>query len=326
MSKPRLGAVTKARRLAAIPELLKLKPRTTHELAVRFGVPIRSIQRDLETLREEGLGIEEVRRGLYQIPASPSSLSAVEALAVHAATRLLYHHALARNRFYQSALEKLAAMLPEPARSIAFKSAEEVLSRSGDDRALEMVARAWFEGRVLAFDHLSPAGSGRPRPKELEVYFVEISRDNLAPYAIGYERSWHRGVLTFKLSRMRNTRLLDDTYTIPEDFDPRAYLTNAWGIIGSSGGPPVTVRLRFAREAAYRLKEGGYPNLVIEKELAGGGLEVAVQTGTDGQGFPREILPWVLGWGPRVEVLEPLELQRRWLEEARQVAALFDAR
>lgn len=35
--------------------------------------------------------------------------------------------------------------------------------------------------------------------------------------------------------------------------------------------------------------------------------------------FPLEILSWVQGWGPRVEVLAPENLRRRWLEEARQV-------
>jgi predicted DNA-binding transcriptional regulator YafY len=79
--------------------------------------------------------------------------------------------------------------------------------------------------------------------------------------------------------------------------------------------------LRFAPEAANRIREGGYPNLRIDTELPKGGLEVSVQAGTDSDGFPREILPWVQSWGPRVEVIAPEALRRRWLEEARQVAA-----
>ncbi len=316
-----MGIISKARRLASIPEALRLKPYTTRELAERFNVPIRSIQRDLETLRSEGLGIEEVKRGFYHIPTGPVGLSSVEALAVHAAARLLYYHTPVRNRFYLSALEKLAAMLPEPARSIAFNSAAEFAHRPGDDRALELAARAWFEGRVLAFDYLSPSGSGRPRPKELEVYFMEVSRANLATYAIGFERSWHHQVLTWKLSRMSNTRLLNDGYSIPEDFDPRTFLTNAWGVIGS-GGSPVTVRLHFAPEAAYRLREGGYPGLTIEQEYSDGGIVVGVRVGTNKGGFPVEILPWVQSWGPRVEVLEPENLRVRWLDEARTLLDL----
>lgn len=314
--------MSKARRLTEIPKLLRRKPRTTSELVEHFGVPVRTVQRDLVTLREAGEGIEEVQRGLYTIPSAPSRLNAVEALAIHAAARLLYHHAPARNRFYLSALEKLALLLPEPARKIALQSSEELRARPSDDRALELVSRAWFEGRVLAFEYLSPSGSGAWRRKELEVYFVEVSRENLAPYAIGFERTFHKQVLTWKLSRMRHTQLLSDTYIIPESFDPRIYLSNAWGVIGTSGGAVTRVRLRFMPEAAYRLREGGYPNLTLEETLPDGSLTVSLLAGTDSRGFPLEILSWVQGWGARVEVLEPELLRQRWLEEARQVAAL----
>ena len=300
-------------------ELLRSRPRSTAELAAHFGVPRRTVQRDLQALRETGEPITELSRGRYAMPASPSSLNPVEALAVHAATRLLHHHAPARNPHYVSALTKLAAMLPEPARTVALASTEELRERPGDDRALELAARAWFEGRVLTFEYRAQGGSGRWRKNELDVYFIEISRDNLAPYAIGYERSYHQRVLTFKLSRMRHARLLDESYTIPGNFDPRAYLSGAWGIMGTSGGPLVSASLRFTPEAANRIREGGYPNLRVTAELPDGGLEVSVEVGTDDKGFPREILPWVQSWGPRVEVLEPEALRRRWLDEARQV-------
>lgn len=319
------AAVRKARRLASIPELLRLKPRTASELAERLGVPVRTIQRDLEALREMGEGIEEVRRGVYLIPQVRSHLSAVEALAIHAAFRLLYHHSPTRSPFYLSALEKLSALLPEPARTAAFRSAEDLRGRPRDDRTLELAARAWFEGRVLAFEYRSPGGSGLWRNKEVEVYFIEVSRENLAPYAIGFERTFHRRILTWKLSRMRHARLLDDAYEVPPTFDPRQYLSNAWGVMGASGGPLATVRLRFFPEAAYRLEEGGYVNLTVEEKQADGSLLVSLPAGTDSQGFPLEILPWVQSWGPRVEVLEPEALRRRWLEEAQQVMSLSES-
>lgn len=116
---------SRARRLAAMPDLLRLKPRSTRELAERFGVPVRTVQRDLETLRDMGEGVEVVSRGLHAIPNTESKLNAVEALAIHAATRLLYHHAPVRNPFYLSAMEKLATLLPEPARKAAFQSSWE---------------------------------------------------------------------------------------------------------------------------------------------------------------------------------------------------------
>jgi hypothetical protein len=127
----------------------------------------------------------------------------------------------------------------------------------------------------------------KPRStQELEVYFVEVGRDNVVPYAIGYERRFHKQVLTWKLSRMHNTRLLTGGYTVPESFDPRHYLSNAWGVMGTSGNTVVTVRLRFAPEAAYRVREGGYPNLTIDAEEPAGSLTVSVQAGADDRAFP----------------------------------------
>ncbi|MCS7058547.1 MAG: WYL domain-containing protein, partial [Meiothermus sp.] len=160
----------------------------------------------------------------------------------------------------------------------------------------------------------------------LEVYFLEVSRTNLGMYVIGYERGYHKALRTYKLSRMRRVRLVGEpgAYTIPKDFDPREYLSNAWGVIGSSGRPPVEVRLLFRPEAVYRVEEGGYPNLQIIQKHPDGSLEVSITTGTDNDNFPLELLSWVQSWGARVEVLAPENLRRRWLEEARQVAAICD--
>lgn len=125
---------------------------------------------------------------------------------------------------------------------------------------------------------------------------------------------------------MRRVRTLGDpgAYAIPEDgsFDPRDYLSTAWGVIGTSGGETAQVRLRFAPEAAYRILEGNFPNLHTERKRPDGSLEVAITAGTTNDNFPLELLSWGQSWGPRVEVLEPASLRERWLAEARAVAGM----
>ncbi len=310
---------SKARRLAELPELLRLKPYTIKELAQRYGVPVRTIQRDIQTLRESGCAIETSEDFRHRLTPTGSSLNAVEGLAVHAAVRLLYHHSPTRNLYYRSALEKLASLLPEPAKGIAAASAQDLKVRSSDDRALEFVARAWFESRVLRFKYTTADKPNRAEWRELETYLIEVSRDNLALYAIGKECSFDR-VLTFKLSRMSDVRILETSYIVPETFVPSEYLSAAWGVMGGQEAEVATVYLRFKPEAAARIREGGYPNLVLKEELADGSLEVEIKVGTDNAGFPREILPWVQSWGPRVDVLAPKALRERWLSEASAVA------
>lgn len=329
MDKPhRKGADhRKALRLLEARDLLTARPYTAQELARALGVDKRTA---LRYLLEDLQAIEVAKEGRsprYQLLQS-QELSPVEALVTHSALRMLYHHAPGHNPVYLEALLKLARRMPEPAQSLAIRSTEDLkhrLARRLDEGdALGKVAEAWFRQQAIEFYYRKPSGSGRARRNELEVYFVEISRLNLGVYVIGYERSYHRKLRTYKLNRMSRIRPIGEAgaYRIPADFDPRGYLSDAWGVVGGSGGAPVEVRLRFKPEAAYRLREGGYPEMEL-LELPEGGLEARFTVGTDNEGFPLEILSWVQGWGPRVEVLAPENLRRRWLEEARQVLAEY---
>jgi predicted DNA-binding transcriptional regulator YafY len=314
----------KVKRLLEIIDLLRLRERTPNELVSELGRSRSTIHRDLKDLKELKIGVKhDHNSGKYVISPGPSALNEVEALATHAAVRLMYHHAPTVNRHFERVLEKLAAQLPEHIREIAHQSTKNLRQRQpavrGEDRTLEKVAQAWASRRVMRFKFVKPGGSGQERINELEVYFIEVSRANLATYVIGRERAYHNAVRTFKLSRIGDPQLLEDTYEVPNDFDPTEYLSDAWGVTGKSDGGTVTVKLRFAPEARYRIEEGGFPNVKSKRDLKDKSIEVEITAGTDSTGFPRELLPWIQSWGPRVEVIEPQDLKERWLEEARAV-------
>jgi predicted DNA-binding transcriptional regulator YafY len=314
----------KVERLLQIIRFLRTKPRTVAELTKALKGHRSSTHRDLNALQKLEIGVQyDPETHMYSMPQEPSSLSPVEALATHAAVRLMHHHAPTENAFYRLALEKLAGQLPESIRHIAQKSTlyrhSEAADQNAEDGRLEVVTRAWMLRQVLHFKFVKPGGSGQARTNELEVYFIEVSRANLAIYVIGRERSYHNAVRTFKLSRIKDPMLLADTYKIPERFDPTEYLSDAWGVTGKSDGETVTVKLRFVPEARYRIEEGGFPNVRSRQDLPDGSLEVEITAGTDSTGFPRELLPWIQSWGPRVEVIEPHNLKERWLEEAKAV-------
>lgn len=324
-SKPETANHKKALRLVEATELLRAKPYTAKELASVLNVDKRTALRYLEDL--QAVELEEGKRPPQYKLLENQDLNPVEALVTHSALRLLYHHTPGYNPIYFSALNKLARRLLEPAQSVALKSTEDLKKRFttwDEGETLARVAEAWFKQRIIAFDYVAPGGSGKPRKNRVEVYFIEVARTNLAPYVIGYERGYHKALRTYKLSRIHNLEYVsaEGAYTIPPEFDPRFYLSNAWGVVGMSGGKPVEVRLKFHKDAAYRIEEGGYPNLQIAARNPDGSLEVSITVGTTGNGFPLELLSWVQSWGPRVEVLEPEGLRKRWLEEARMVAGL----
>lgn len=315
----------KSLRLLEVRRLLKGKPYSTKELAAALNTDQRTAQRYLNDLQAVVVNPGE-RVPRYSLP--DEKLKPVEALVTHSALRLLYHHTPGYNSVYIDALRKLAQLLPEAAQEIALKSTDELRLRKtktkelDEGQALGEIAEAWFNRQLVEFLYRASSGSGQWRTNVLEVYFIEISRANLGFYVIGYERGYHKKLRTYKLNRMRQVKRIGEpsAYTIT-DFDPRQYLSNAWGVVGSSGGQPVQVRLKFRKDAAYRIQEGGYPNLSYQ-DTPDGSVEVCITVGTNNNNFPLELLSWVQSWGPRVEVLEPEGLRERWLEEARQVATL----
>ncbi|GMA16866.1 transcriptional regulator [Deinococcus metallilatus] len=309
----------KARRLSRLVHELEARRSTTAQLAQRFGVGQRSIQRDIEALREMGHDVVEHRNKEYSIPRSGTLLRPAEALAAYAAIRLAHHHSPALNSHYRQALQSISLTLPERIRHTLNASVRDNGATPFVERQMEQVAAAWMDQRVLSFDYRRPNGT-LETGNELCVYFIEISRTNLAPYVIGLERR-HRGkVRTFKLSRMHNLCLLPDTYEPDPEFEPRDFLSDAWGVIG--GEATVAVTVRFAPEAAYRVLEGGFPNATLIRQ--DGHVDMEFRAGTDATGLPRELLPFLLSWGPRAEVLSPPDVREAWLSELREALRRYD--
>lgn len=317
----------KALRLVRLIELLKQKPWAAQQLADELGTEKRAVNyylkdlKDLESLLGFKLLHDEIRH-TYELEAGVM-LSDIEKVVTHMALRMLYYHSPGHNKQYQEAMLKLAQRLPEQARGIAIESTADLSFREAslEGSNLEQVAKAWFKQQVLEFHYLLP-GAAKPYRFELEIYFIEVSRANMSVYVIGQDRLNHR-LRTFKLGRMQFVRPIGVTgaYRVPDQFDPEVYLSNAWGIVGSEN--PVTVKLKFSPAAVSRIREGGYPNLKEVGQEGDGSILVDIAVGTDEDGFPLELLPWIQSWGPRVEVLEPLSLRERWLEEAQAVVEKY---
>lgn len=310
----------KARRLERLRADLRARPWTTAELAHRYDVGQRSIQRDLDALEQMGPDAVNRHGNKYMISERGTLLRPAEALAAYAAIRLAHHHAPALNSHYRHALQSISMMLPEHIRHTLNASVQDNGATPFAERHMEQVALAWTDRRVLSFDYRKPGG-GTDTGNELCVYFIEISRTNLAPYVIGLERRRRGQVRTFKLSRMHNLALHPDTYEPDPAFDPRAFLSDAWGVIG--GGQTITVQVRFAPEAAYRVLEGGFPNATLIRR--DGAVEMAFRAGVDHTGLPRELLPFLLSWGPRAEVLSPPAVREAWLQELRDALHRYDS-
>jgi predicted DNA-binding transcriptional regulator YafY len=233
------------------------------------------------------------------------------------------HHTRINERGYRTALTKLADQLPEPARRYLHASVDDIETLSSEgSRTLDQVAQAWFEGRVLRFDYHAPIGSKKPHRNDLEVYFVEISPANLAPYVIGYERSYFHAIRTFALDRMeerpRARRALRRPRRLRPPRPPRQRL-------GHRRRPHRSrCACASAHDVAHRVHARHHRNLRIDHTTDDGDLHVTVTAGQDKHGIPIDLLPWLYAFGAGVEVLAPERVRDHVRRELRDAADAYD--
>lgn len=312
---------SKAARLRRIEHCLYNTPQGLRatELARYCGVDRRTIYRDLLALHEIGIPVWEDRgrfgidRGAY---VSTVRLTLNEAVALFFAARLLAHHSDEHNPHVVSALDKLAAGLPDETISSHLAQVADVIRarplRVPYVLVLEVLTRAWADRRLVRLRYR--AASRDVTERVVAPYFLEVSRSEPAAYVIGYDRL-RAALRTFKIERIEHAELLDECYDIPPEFDPYDYLASSWGVIDDAA---VEVRLRFTDRVASRVRESVWHHSQQLLDLDDGGCELAMTVG----GI-REIRSWVLSWGADVEVLEPAELRAEVAEHGRKMAALY---
>jgi len=314
---------SRAARLRQIEELLYRSSRglTAVEIADAAGVDRRTAYRDIELLSEGGVPIwqDEGRFGIVREDyLSTVRLTLQEALSLFIAGRLLSRFADEHDPHIVSALTKLAGSMPEPLASSLARTAESIARQPVNDRYVqvrEAIILGWAQRRVVRLWYRSPR-SGEVHPRDFAPYFIEAAGAGYSAYVMGYDYSV-AGMRTFKLDRLDRAQMLDETYTIPPDFDPQTYLASAWGIM--TGESIVKVVLEFSAKVASIVKEKRWhPSQEID-ELEGGGLMLAVRVGE-----PREMLPWIRSWGGEVEVLEPPELRAEVGADAWKAAGHYE--
>ena len=319
-------ATGKAERLLQIEALLLEYPDglSQAEIARRVGVNRSTIYRYLPDLGrfcvyETDDGRLAIDRDHYLMNVR---LTLHESMALHLAARLMATRTDKQNPHAAGALRKLGLALEK----LAPRVAEHLKASAGvmEDQAqrhdpvylhvLETLTRAWSDSRVAHLWHRM--ADGRVFDYDFAPYFIE-------PYAVGQTThviGWREppGALrTFKLERIQRIELTDREYTIPEDFDPREKLADAWGIWYTEA-EPVEVVLRFHPRVAHRVRETQWHRSEQVTEQPDGSLIWRARIAE-----PQEMLPWIRGWGGDCEVLEPKELRGQIREETRRLTRMY---
>lgn len=318
----------KIERLEQFKHLLLENPDglTKAEAARRLEVHRSTIAEYIDDLSVQGVPIYEpsperfaINRADYKVQIH---LTLNESAAVHLAARLLTTCTDKHNPHAASALRKLGLALdkfaPLISRHLALSA--DVLDDDARRRdpvftsVLETLTQAWSLGRKVRLTH--QMDDGKVFEYDFAPYFIEPYAIGRAVHVIGLREPPSK-VKTFKVERIRTVKLLDATYVIPADFDPREKLRGAWGI-WYTDRPPEKVVLRFSRQVAYRVRETKWHYDEQVDEQPDGSLLWTAHIDEW-----QEMLPWVRGWGSECEVVEPKELRETLMGEAKAMAERY---
>ncbi len=327
------GNGTAPRRLTRILRLVGLlqteEPLDADRLAAECNVSRRTIFRDLNTLRDAGIGVSfddttggYALSGNAYVPATEFTLQEVLSLLVvcrRAASR--ESGVPFQQPAYRAAL-KLVSNLPPLLREYV-EEVEDTIdadlgprnpldgSQSVYDRLVDSVHR---RRRVrIVYGSLSP-GEGRIETS-LATYRLHFQRRSW--YAIGHS-SEHDAVRTFNLGRIRELTFDDETYDVPADFSLEKHFGNAWNLIARPDETHEVV-VRFQPLVAQNVAEVRWHRTQKLEWNADGTLDFHVTVdGLD------EIQWWILGYGDQAEVVRPPELRQMVADRVRGMLGRYE--
>jgi predicted DNA-binding transcriptional regulator YafY len=294
---------------------------TVKELADKCYVSTRQIYRDFHDLEQKlsiGFWQDGNKWGIpdgYFLP--PIRFSLPEALNIFLAARLMVSYSRHYDVNIASTFTKLNSIVPSPLREQIQKTIDWMQALPADEKHLRILAKlaeAWASQCQVKLTYQSlPAEKATERI--IEPYFIEPAAPCHSSYVVAY---CHRAgeVRVFKLERIEDIELIQQTYNIPSDFDANKFFASAWGIV--VGDEVKTVKLKFHPEIARLIEETiWHPSQMVERKRNGSVIMTLKVFDT------YEFRSWILQWGEKVEVVEPEELRQAIAHTGSAIAELY---
>ena len=290
------------------------------DLAQELEFHWRTVYRDLEALQLAGFPIFTDRidgKNLWSVLDSarhniPIPLSMTELMALYFSRGLMT--VLKDTVFYESLesfFRKIKATLPDETTRYLDRIEEsfEVGSKpykqySKLRDSIDRISEATIHRKIIEIDYYTMSRKEETRRKvaPYKIWFFDG-----AFYLVG-NCGLREDIRIFALDRIKSLKLTDETFEMPEDFKVEDFMQTSFGVFH---GEPQTVRIRFAAEVAGYIGEKiWHKTQKIEPQKDGSIIFEAEVAGTE------EIKFWLMTWGSRAEVLEPVALRDEMLAEA----------
>jgi predicted DNA-binding transcriptional regulator YafY len=179
------------------------------------------------------------------------------------------------------------------------------------DEILDTCIQCLVYQHRMRIDYRGLRGEGKIH--EFDPYTLTTYRGGL--YLIGYSHLFKK-IIWLAVERMGGVEKLPTTFEYPKTYSPQKHTAGIFGIID---GPETQVELllRNADTAAYLSSRRLHPTQQFTSRRDGTTLLTMTVRGTT------ELLPWILGLGPYVEVLKPRALREQVQESLTNAIVLY---
>jgi len=318
----------KISRLSRVVRILTLLQSQQHysadDLSGILGVSKRTIYRDLKELQAAGVPYRfDPGNSGYSIEPEyflpPVNLNMSEALSL----LTLVHKAQARLPMPLKSAAVMAAVkvennLPDQIKRYCSAMLKNISIRPDPYVPIETLDKT-FAGLQAAIAkkrkvrmHYAPLSNNKNVTVTLNPY--HLSYNNRAWYVIGRSAAYKQ-IRTFKLSRIKQMKVLDKCFVVKEKFISGDYFGKAWSMIPE--GRLYHVKLKFTKKVARNVSEVRWHS--SQKVIHHSDGAVTMDFVVDGLG---EIRWWILGYGDQVEVLKPKILRDKIAKTAKNTAKI----
>jgi len=301
--------------------------RTVRQLADETAVNEKTIRRDLGLLKSLDCGLEEIvgkqNLKIWRIPAPLAGLSALkfnylEAVALFLAHRLL--DPLAGTELWnesRSAIRKIRLHLDAGALKLIDRIAHGFHFTTGGQASYTAQAQniddlqLAVEDRKVVF--MSYQSQRATEPVTYEINPLGLVYHHRALYLIAFVPESSR-IKHYKINRVSTVDVQTLRFQPPAGFNLADHLKGSFGIYLDDGETAQTVRLCFTRDAARYVQEHRWHETQTFDTQPDGSLLVTFVLSD-----LTEITTWILSFGGKATVLEPLKLKGSVLTAARAI-------
>jgi predicted DNA-binding transcriptional regulator YafY len=313
------------RMVAIVTRIKKGDYPSRKDLADEWGVTTKTIQRDIDFMRDrEGIPIEydpfkygyHLTEPLTHFPLM--QISEGEVVALFVAQKALAQY---RGTPFETPLRLACDKLVESLKgefSVAWGDLDAAISFRGIDpnpvdiKLFKDLSSAIRAQQEVTFDYCK-LGSKVFETRRLQPYHLTCV--NHQWYALGFD-PFRKAKRTFMLGRMQNLKLLDTKFTRPKSFSVDKFLKGSFGVF--SGTEPVEIKIWFDAFAARLIRERSWHHSQKIIALPNDELQLNLMlTSTV------EIQQWIMSWGSHAKVLAPVELIRTLLVDLERMRQTY---